>query len=416
MPKILFRLASVAGGLALSLSARSAPAQWFPAGDPCNQCAVSTAAIAPVQTVACAPVHVQAVQCQCAVPVARTTYQTVPVTEYHEVKQTVQKPVYETAYVDQQVTEYRPVTEVRTAQVPITTYEDVTEFQTVTRDQGFWQTSYACVPKVSACAYDPRPGFLGWLNRTSYSMRSAMTPSVVSQRQWVPNVVTTQVPVTRRVARQGVREVAYNVTRMEPYTTTRKVAVNKVRYETQVVSKHVPVTTYRSVPTGTALAWVPGGSATALALPGTTTATLTPTPDPAATARATETTIAPRSANATNDKFLRNGREDRFSSPAPGNEPFTRDPVPDASRGAGNVTPGVNRSSYEVPQSQPPQLLPTTSDSQPSRTEDGFRPTKFRAATAPSMVRFSRPAVAQPENELGPELSAPAVAAADMAR
>ena len=68
---------------------------------------------------------------------------------------------------------------------------------------------------MSPCQYDPNPGLLGWMNRTGYEMRMAFTPPVTYHRQWVPNYITTSVPVTRMVATQPVRTVTYNVTRME---------------------------------------------------------------------------------------------------------------------------------------------------------------------------------------------------------
>jgi hypothetical protein len=121
-------------------------------------------------------------------------------------------------------------------------------------------------PKIAPCAYDPRPGFMGWMNRTGYSMRQAFTPAVTARRQYVPNYVTTMIPVTRQVAVQGTQQVSYNVTRMVAKQTTRKVAVNTVRLVSEeVVTKH-PVTVYRTVPIGSALAFAPGGySATASA-------------------------------------------------------------------------------------------------------------------------------------------------------
>src|SRR5688500_424393 len=87
--------------------------------------------------------------CACAVPVAQTCYQTVPVTEYRQVKQVVQRPVVETEYVEQPITEYRPEVETRTAEIPTVQYQTVTDYQTVQRDCGQWLTSYECRPKVS---------------------------------------------------------------------------------------------------------------------------------------------------------------------------------------------------------------------------------------------------------------------------
>jgi hypothetical protein len=194
-------------------------------------------------------------------PVVQPCYQTVPTTEIRQVRQTVQRPVVETAYVDQPVTEYEPVSEVRTAQVPTVSYQTVTECQPCTRNMGFWQTTYQCNPKIAPCAYDPRPGFAGWWNRTGYSIRQAFTPAVTARRQYVPNYVTTMIPTTRTVAVQGTQTVSYNVTRMVAKQTTRKVAVNTVKYVSEEVVTNHPVTVYRTVPIGSAIAWLPGGAA-----------------------------------------------------------------------------------------------------------------------------------------------------------
>ncbi|MGE3315554.1 MAG: hypothetical protein AB7O26_10600 [Planctomycetaceae bacterium] len=229
--------------------------------------------------------------CACATPVVQPCYQTVPITEMRECRQTVQRPVVETAYVDQPVTTYEPVTEVRTCQVPTVSYQTVTECQPCTRNMGFWQTTYQCNPKIAPCAYDPRPGFAGWWNRTGYSMRQAFTPAVTARRQYVPNYVTTMIPVTRQVAVHGTQQVSYNVTQMVAKHSTRKVAVNTVRYVSEeVVTKH-PVTVYRTVPIGSALAFAPGGfSATASA----------PRPDSISNAGAP---IPSRSASSNNNKY-----------------------------------------------------------------------------------------------------------------
>jgi hypothetical protein len=187
-------------------------------------------------------------------PVCAPQYTQVPVTEFQECKQIVQRPIVETKYVEQPVTAYRPVVETRTAQIPTVQYQTVTECQTRYRDCGRWTFQYRCRPKVSPCEYDSRPGLLGWLNRGAYAARMAVTPDVVVERQWVPNVVAEQVPVTRQIAIRGTREVSYQVTRMVAYTTTRRVAVNTVRMVAEEVTTRQPVTVLRTVPTETAIA------------------------------------------------------------------------------------------------------------------------------------------------------------------
>jgi hypothetical protein len=206
--------------------------------------------------------------CVCAQPVQQVTtaaYQTVPVTEYQTVERTVQRPIVETKYVEQPVTQYVPVTEQRTVEVPTVSYQNVCECRTVTRDLGGWQTSYQQVHKVTPCEYDRRPNMLGWWNRTTYGIRQSFTPNVIARRQYVPNVVAQNIPYTRQVAIHGTRQVTYNVTKMVAQQTTRKVAVNTVRYVAEKQTVSVPVTVMRTIPIGTATAFLPlGASATAL--------------------------------------------------------------------------------------------------------------------------------------------------------
>lgn len=274
--------AQLFGGRCNSCTASAQPMAMMPmqptaAYDPCNACA-------PPQQVVCAQPQ-------------QVVYRTVPVTEYQQVAQTVRKPIVETAYEDRQHTEYRTVYETRTSQVPVVSYQNVTECQQMTRDMGRWVTCRQPVQKFSPCAYDNSPGLLGMMNRTSYQLRSAFTPNYTTHRQYVPNVVAYNVPVTRQVAHQTMQTVNYQVARLEPYTVTKQVAVQRVRYQDEQVVAMRPVTTYRTVPIGTQTAYgfVPfqegQGSVTASA----------PSPDPISTrsAEATPTPVPKRTA--TND-------------------------------------------------------------------------------------------------------------------
>ena len=203
---------------------------------------------------------------QCVQP--QPCYTTVPVTEMREYCQVVQKPVVETSYVDQQVTTYEPVIEDRETEIPTVTYQDVTECQQITRDCGYWTTQYQHRPKMSPCQYESQPDIFGCLNRVGYSVRSAFTPNYSVQHAYVPNVQTVNVPVTRRVAVHGTRKVNYRVTRMVPKTTTQKVAVNTVRMVSQQVVTRRPVTVYRTVPIGSAVAtYSPLNSSTTASAP-----------------------------------------------------------------------------------------------------------------------------------------------------
>jgi hypothetical protein len=243
-----FRVLTLLGALAASGSAGTAFGQCWPFNPCCCYCP------APVRVTAC--------------------YQTVPVTEYRECRQTVQKPIVETTYVDQPVTEYRQVVENKTAEVPTLSYQNVTETRTVQRDCGHWVAQCYERPVISPCEYDNRPDIFGFLNRTGYSIRMAFTPRVWVERTYVPNIVTEQVPVTRQVAVRGTQTVNYQVARMVPFTTTRKVAVNTVKMVAQEIVTKRPITVYKSVPMGSSLALgVPSTT------PTTTTTALAPTPD-----------------------------------------------------------------------------------------------------------------------------------------
>jgi hypothetical protein len=215
-----------------------------------------------VQTV-CAP----AVQ-----PVMQTVYKQVPVTEYQPVQEMARRQVMETKYVDQAVTAYRPITEVKTASVPTVSYQNVTECQTVSRNAGYWRSRCEPTCKMSPCQYDNRPGITGWFNRTSYEMTSAFQPQYRTTREYVPQTIVQQVPVTRQVAVQGSRQVTYNETRMEAYQTTQKVAISVPRWEEYPTTVMKPVTVVKTMAVGTQVTYVPIGS-------GNTATALGPSPD-----------------------------------------------------------------------------------------------------------------------------------------
>jgi hypothetical protein len=262
MSKNMSRVVPFLGALGLLTQAASANAQW---GLPNNACCN------PCPTCCAAPVT-------CMQPVSVPCYRQVPVTHYEPYEQTVMKPVCRTEYIEQPVTVCKPVCEQHVAEVPECTYHPVTEFYPQTRDMGCYQTFCRCCPRMSPCQYDSNPGLFGWMNRTGYEMRMAFTPQMTYERRWVPNIITTQVPVTRQVAVQSVRRVTYNVTRMQTEIEHRRVAVNRVDMVPEKVVFHRPVTVITQVPIGTSVAWIPAGS---LVGGGSGTATaLGPTPDP----------------------------------------------------------------------------------------------------------------------------------------
>ncbi len=261
-------------------------AQW----SPFNQCACgpATAYATPYATASlasapaafaanpCAPIAMAAINpCPVMQAIPETVYRDVQVTAYQAVKKTVKTPVVRTVYEDQEVTGYRQIMEPRTVEVPSVTYQQVQECQPMTVNKSYWQTVYQPVAKTTPCQYDGRANFAGWFNRTAYSMRMAMTPNYIPQRQFVPNVIAYNQPVTRTVAVPTTREVTYNVAKMVPYTTTQRVAKQIVVDEDREVTAYEPYTTTKTVAVGTRTRYAMidplggGGTATALA----------PTPD-----------------------------------------------------------------------------------------------------------------------------------------
>lgn len=259
MSQHLIRFASVAVVLATSALAS---AQFY-GSDGCSSCGTSAAYAAPIATVSnCAPVA----QCRPIQPVYSACYQTVPVTTYKREKQTVEVPEYYTDYEEREVTRYVPVTRTREVEVPTVSYRTVQESRTVTRDMGRWVTNYQPVAKCSPCQVDPRPGMIGWLNRTGYSFRSAFTPNYRTSRQYVPKMMACTVPYSRQVAIRGTKKVAVQETQMVAKVEKQRVAVQRVRMKTKVVEVARPVTAYRTVPIGTTMAY--GGYGGTLAYGG----------------------------------------------------------------------------------------------------------------------------------------------------
>ena len=161
-------------------------------------------------------------------PMQATCYQTVPVTTYAQVKQTVEVPHYETTMEERPITVLRPVTTSREVDVPTVTYQNVVENKTVTRDMGRWVTNYHPVAKSAPCQVDPRPGVIGWMNRTGYSMKTAFVPNYTTSRQYVPSMMTCNVPTVRQVAVQGTKRVSIQETKMVAEVQKQQVAVQKV--------------------------------------------------------------------------------------------------------------------------------------------------------------------------------------------
>lgn len=352
--------------------AGSAPPANF--GSPGNICSCSTP-VAQVSTAICQP------------PVTH-----VAVTEVHQCKQTVHRPVVEQQLVDQQVTEYHPVCETQTANVPTVNYAQVTECQTRTRDLGQWVTNYSCRPQMSPCEYDPRPGLGGWLNRTGYSMRMAFTPTVVAERSYVPNVVTESVPVTRTVAIPATKQVSYQVTRMVPVTTNRKVAVNTVKMVAQEVVTNHNVTVMRPV-----------GSVSTMALAPSSVGTAQLQPIPNASLPQTSQLTSPRS--------IPSRQATRPTVPAE-DDAFNKERSDDSEEPRQGAAPKGNRTGMSYPASRSYETTPAAEVSKPAALT---RAGSF--GSAPSAVRASQwVATRRAAPQAGPALSTPDISVADSSK
>ncbi len=341
--------------LVVSLATPAAFGQYY--GDPCSACGPVAAA----PQAYCTPIQ----------PIAQTCYQTVPVTTYQREEQTVKVPFYKTAYREQEVTVMRPVTQQRMVEVPTVSYQNVTEYRTVNRDMGRWVTQYQPVQKCAPCQVDPRPGLIGWMNRTGYSFRSAFTPNYTRSRQYVPQMMACSVPYTRQVAIHGVRQVAVAETKMVAETKRVSVPVQELAFREETVTVMRPQTAYRTVPIGTSMAYGYGGygmTSTAMApiiIDGTRTA-LSPQPDPISGTRSAQ---AP---------FKEDGKDEQYN------------------RSANDAADSFKRSSYETPlrpanPTRQPRMLPHEAD-QPADPEPfEFNPSTRRETDALVIPAAYRP-------------------------
>ena len=295
-------LGAALGALAVALQSSVARAQYY--GDGCSSCGTSMAA--PITAASC---------CTPIQPLQATCYQTVPVTTYAREKQTVEVPHYETAMEEREVTVYRPVTTSRQVEVPTVSYQNVVENRTVNRDMGRWVTKYHPVAKCAPGQVDPRPGVMGWMNRTGYSMRTAFVPNYTTSREYVPSMMTCNVPSVRQVAVQGTRSVTVQDTKMVAELKREKVTVQKLVMRKEEVTVMRPQTAYRTVPIGSSMAYggYYGGTQMAFGYPiinSTTQSAQRPIPD---------TVGGGASRTATKENFEADKPYDRSSSTTPAN-------------------------------------------------------------------------------------------------
>ena len=325
------------------LSMSTVNAQFY--GNGCSSCGTSAVAPMSYASAACTPVSTPAIACTPIQPVQTTCYQQVPVTTFRQDKQTVKVPYYETSYEEREVTVMRPVTKQRQVEVPTVSYQNVTEYRTVNRDMGRWVTQYNPVHKSAPCQVDPRPGMIGWLNRTGYSFRTAFQPNYTTTRQYVPQMMACSVPVTRQVAVRGTQRMTVNETHMVADRKMERVPVQKLAYREETRTVMTPQTAYRTVPIGTQLTYGYGGygvsSATAFAPIIDSRTALGPEPDPISrpqTARRNDEPFAEdddryerperRRTAADKDDHLHPSSRSRELAPAPNPRRFSDDSDP----------------------------------------------------------------------------------------
>lgn len=237
-------LTGIAWMAAASGLAGTAQAQFMPFS-PCSTCSQPIAAVAqPVYTASACNA------CPCMQAVSEPVYQTVQATEYRTVQKPVKVARVVTEYVDQPVTTYQTVNETRTADVTSYVNQTISECQTVSSNQSYWRTAWNPVQKTAPCAYDQRPGLMGEFNRLGLAFRNSMSPNYVARREFVPNIVTAQVPVQRVVQVPTTQQVSYNVAKLVPVQTTQKVAVQRTVYEDRTITAYEPYTVSKTVQVG----------------------------------------------------------------------------------------------------------------------------------------------------------------------
>ncbi len=378
-------LSAALGALAFTLQSGVARAQLFGGG--CNNCGPRSMSMAAPITAAgcCTPIQ----------PMQATCYQTVPVTTYAQVKQTVEVPQTEIVMEERPITVMRPVTTTKEIDVPTVTYQNVVENKTVTRDMGRWITNYHPVAKCAPCQVDPRPGVIGWMNRTGYSMRTAFVPNYTTSRQYVPSMMTCNVPTVRQVAVQGTKRVSVQETKMVAEVQRQQVAVQKIVMRKQEVTVMRPQTVMQTVPIGTSMAFggYGGYSQMAFGYPviesGATQQALRPSTDPIG---------GGSSRSATKQNFEPNKPYDRNSPSTPADGASHETPAKDNEEP--DLFPSARRDSHKaiVPtgnrRTSVTSVTETTSDSKST----GWRATRKTSEKSISQSQLSKPSISMADS------------------
>ena len=335
-----------------------------------------------------------------------TCYQTVPVTTYAQVKQTVEVPHYETTMEERPVTVYRPVTTSREVDVPTVTYQNVVETKTVTRDMGRWVTNYHPVAKCAPCQVDPRPGVLGWMNRTGYSMKTAFVPNYTTSRQYVPNMMTCNIPTVRQVAVQGTKRVSVQETKMVAEVQKQQVAVQKMVMRKQEVTVMRPQTVMQTVPIGTSMAFGGYGGYSQMAYGGivTQTASTAQSSDCNPTTQSVQRPVPDTigggaSRTATKENFEADKPYERGDSTTPAGGASHETPAKDDEEPT-IFPPSARRDSHKavVPTAHRRSSATAVTDSTSSSKSSGWRATRKTSERSISHSELSKPSISMADS------------------
>ncbi|MHC5538733.1 hypothetical protein ACYOEI_10965 [Singulisphaera rosea] len=218
-------LAMVPGTSSACTKCHQVPCSYVPAPAPAYQCVTE---MVPYQVCRIVP----RVQWQ---SISETVMERVCDTTFIDRPRVVCRPVYSTTYVQQCVTACRPVTETFYVNQCVTVCRPVTSVQQVTEYCMQTAIQYVSVPvKSHGCGLCHKPTPCGCATVAQTVCTPVPVVRNVCVTQYVPEVQTRQIPVTR--------------TRMVPETKTISVPVVSCRMVSEVVTDKIPVTTFRCVP------------------------------------------------------------------------------------------------------------------------------------------------------------------------
>lgn len=168
----------------------------------------------------------------------------------------VNRPVLETQEREERFVVRRPVIETSEREEAYTVMEPVTTYRPVQVDQGNYAEQQTYEPgavrnrlrwQSGTCVVDPATGRTAY-QRGGLFWQPEQQPGVVrTQRVWIPNLVTAQVPQTSLMPRTMVRKVPVQVCRYQEEQVVRKVPVQVCQMRQFEEVRRVPVTVCKQV-------------------------------------------------------------------------------------------------------------------------------------------------------------------------